>query len=102
MNLYIPNGIRRGKEFTEGYGKKEMEKSVKAFLFFLPFWGVVAVAYGLTYITGMFFILSVIASISLCMKGKYNFSAFDSMQNLIVYMTGQKYYPYSGCRKEKK
>lgn len=94
MELYIPTGVRAGKELFHGFGRRELTQSaagslmggmVAAFLWLAT--GNVALIV-VTVLSGIF------GSVMMCTRDQNNQSVVDQVGNLLRYYRSQQTYPY--------
>lgn len=93
-NLYIPQGLKIGKEIFSGFSKKEAIRAVAIFLVLL----IINLLIFLIKRNTMIFIIIILSSITLSImvtqKDNSNISVYDQVKFMIRFNKSQKYYKY--------
>lgn len=92
-HLYIPRGVVKGKQWMEGYGKKEAIQSIFLLLFLSPLWLIISIWQDFNYFSILLLFGLFLFSISVCVKVE-QVSAYDSILRIIRYYNSVKKYTY--------
>ena len=93
-NLYIPQGLKVGKEYFDGFGKEEMIRSLVIFFILITINGLIFLFKRNVMIFIVIMFVSGSASIMITQKDKSNISVYDQVKYMIRFHKSQKYYPY--------
>lgn len=93
-NLYIPQGLKVDKEIFDGFGKKEMIRSLAIFCILIMADGLIYLFKRnvMTFIVIM--LISASASIMIIQKDRSNISVYDQVKYMLRFHKSQKYYKY--------
>ncbi len=94
MGLYIPTGVRAGKELFHGFGRRELTQSAAGSLMGGMVAALLWLAAGNVAITVVTVLSGIFGSVMMCTRDQNNQSVVDQVGNLLRYHRSQQIYPY--------
>ncbi|MDE7324978.1 MAG: hypothetical protein K2N63_01660 [Lachnospiraceae bacterium] len=94
MGLYIPTGVKPGKELFHGFGRRELTQSVVGALVGGVIAALLWLATGNVALTVVTVLSGIFGSVMMCTRDQNNQSVVDQLGNLLRYRHSQQIYPY--------
>ncbi len=96
--LYLPRGVKKGRDIIEGIGLKEIKDMIVVLIFLSIPTSIVYLIRGDTKFLFLVASLLVILSVGICAKVEY-ISLYTMLKNVIRYHKSKKMYKYHGYRR---
>lgn len=93
-SLYIPTGVRAGKELFDGFGKREMLQSAAGSLVGGAVAALLWLVVGSVALTVVTLLSGIFGSVLMCTCDQNNQSVVDQVGSLIRFQRSQQIYPY--------
>jgi len=94
MGLYIPTGVRPGKELFHGFGRRELTQSAVGSLVGGMVAALLWLATGNVALTVVTVLSGIFGSVMMCTRDQNNQSVVDQVGNLLRFCRSQQIYPY--------
>ncbi len=98
LKLYLPRGVKKGKDIVEGVGLKEVKDMIIVLIILSIPTSIVYLIRGDTKFIFLTIVLLVVISVGICAKVQY-ISVYTIVRNIIKYHKSKKMYKYRGYRR---